>query len=376
MAMETATKPDSAPNSPGSNDDDDALSSCINSSSNAPQEMHQSKEAEIKYPLECDLKPCSVTVDHDNNDESINQDGRFESEAVSNVPETKDIIVDSEVMASTGEQLESGDECKTAQHDEDATVEAASAPLEDLINAKAVDAPQDSSQNQSSSDNSPIGVNDSAPTINESISIEEGDFVAIELLESTNNGIRQETRDTNDERAVLLDNDELHPHDTAATAPNTTTNNTAVLPTPQNKIRKKLNHPLLTPLTKLPWDRLATAAVSCDLLFNCKYSMRQVEDEVREEKKTIQYELHDEEECGEDCNVQELGLHCCSMLDDSEEEGERRSGNNMGEEQQQQQQTAVQNRGDLLVKEEQNAKSWRGSNPSLDMVFYKKFLDE
>jgi hypothetical protein len=62
--------------------------------------------------------------------------------------------------------------------------------------------------------------------------------------------------------------------------------------------------------------------------------MLQMEDEVREEK-SIKYKtiLHDDintneddgnEECDDyDC-VQELGLHCCSVLEDSdEEEGEK-----------------------------------------------------
>ncbi len=34
---------------------------------------------------------------------------------------------------------------------------------------------------------------------------------------------------------------------------------------------------------RLRWDKMISAAGSCDLLFNCKYSARQVEDEVREE---------------------------------------------------------------------------------------------
>jgi hypothetical protein len=45
-----------------------------------------------------------------------------------------------------------------------------------------------------------------------------------------------------------------------------------------------LHHPLLTPLTRLPWDRMISAAGSCNLIFNCKYSMRHVEDGVRKER--------------------------------------------------------------------------------------------
>ena len=52
--------------------------------------------------------------------------------------------------------------------------------------------------------------------------------------------------------------------------------------------RRVLHHPILSPLTKLPWGRLATAAGSCDLLFNCKYTMRQVEDEVKQEQHRIE----------------------------------------------------------------------------------------
>lgn len=45
--------------------------------------------------------------------------------------------------------------------------------------------------------------------------------------------------------------------------------------------RRVLHHPILSPLTKLPWGRLAG---SCDLLFNCKYTMRQVQDEIKHER--------------------------------------------------------------------------------------------
>ena len=52
--------------------------------------------------------------------------------------------------------------------------------------------------------------------------------------------------------------------------------------------RRVLHHPILSPLTKLPWGKLATAAGSCDLLFNCKYTMRQVEHEVKQEQHRIE----------------------------------------------------------------------------------------
>jgi hypothetical protein len=47
--------------------------------------------------------------------------------------------------------------------------------------------------------------------------------------------------------------------------------------------RRVLHHPLLMPLTRLPWDRMISATGSCDLLFNCKYSAQHVEDKVRKE---------------------------------------------------------------------------------------------
>lgn len=215
--------------------------------------------------------------------------------------------------------------------------------------------------------------NNASSAINQSISIEEENFVAIELVEPTN--IEEETRETSEERAVLLENDELQPQNTPPdkTATNTNPVNN-IQPNPNNKVRKKLRHPLLTPLTKLPWDKIASAAGTCDLLFNCKYSMRQVEDEVREEKKTIQYDVHEDEEYVE-CDVEELGLHCCSMLEDSEDEGGERKKDAQAD-QQPQQQKQFEDRGNLLVEEEQKAKSWRGSNPTLDMMLYKQFLGE
>jgi hypothetical protein len=51
-------------------------------------------------------------------------------------------------------------------------------------------------------------------------------------------------------------------------------------PPPQGRV---LRHPLLTLLTRLPWDRMISATGSCDLLFNRKYSTQLVEDKVRKE---------------------------------------------------------------------------------------------
>ena len=129
---------------------------------------------------------------------------------------------------------------------------------------------------------------------------------------------------------------------------NNVNSNNALSPPPTR--RKILRHPILTPLTKLPWDRFISAAGACDALFNCKYSMKQVEDEVREEHtRTIgghylenggyqedmvgredgyvnlslgnEYEgyHYGEEECDAD-EFAELGLGCCSMLDSEADE--------------------------------------------------------
>ena len=220
---------------------------------------------------------------------------------------------------------------------------------------------------------------DSSPAIDNSISIEDDNFVAIELVESANNA--EETRHTNQEQAALLENDELQTSanpsldiNTNTTSNNTSQATTNQLTNPNSKLGKKLRHPLLTPLTKLPWDKLVNAAGTCDLLFNCKYTQRQVEDEVRQENKTIQYNIHDDEEDVE-CNVEDLGLHCCSMLEDSDDEGENVAYCKSAQIENQQQQQ-LESRGDLLVNEEQKVKSWRGSNPTLDMMLYKQFLEE
>ena len=122
------------------------------------------------------------------------------------------------------------------------------------------------------------------------------------------------------------------------------------------KTKKNLHHPLLTPLAKLPWDKFMNVGNACDLLFNCKYTMRQVEDEVREENMIMDHyvvdyeagkagrdedyltknacgnlayaEEEDEEGCGENDFV-EMGLECCSMLDvDDEDEEDVEEGGN------------------------------------------------
>eukprot|EP00956_Cyclotella_meneghiniana_P032849 scaffold91719_cov43-Cyclotella_meneghiniana.AAC.2 len=220
---------------------------------------------------------------------------------------------------------------------------------------------------------------DEQPQMDESI---EEDFVAIELVDSGNNDItttRDEltTHDTHtEEQAILLDHDQLQPPSNNNTLPSHNINITA-----NNKIRKKLRHPILTPLAKLPWEKFATAAGTCDLLFNCKYSMRQVEDEVREEKKTIQYddvvgegEEYYEDDCDADCDVQELGLHCCSMMEDSDDEGVDGGEGNAARENNVT--LPCEDAGNLLVTEEQKRKSWKGSNPTIDMMLYRQFLEE
>lgn len=250
--------------------------------------------------------------------------------------------------------------------------------------------------------------------------------------------------------------------------------------------RKILRHPILTPLTRLPWDRFVSAAGACDLLFNCKYSMRQVEDEVRAEERTrnsgkmlgngndggsatstyayaaegVEDAIHDrvgredgyvnlsvgnneEYDCNhvdhhhrygdeEGCNADEfaeLGLDCCSMLDGEPEEEEEEvevvlsPGHNMSgahrnhQQQQQKQKQSIsigEERGEecqrkqvkingeqqaggggdegrlsatapprttarnpsLLNDEQRAEESWKNSNPSLDMMFYRTMIND
>jgi len=241
--------------------------------------------------------------------------------------------------------------------------------------------------------------------------------------------------------------------------------------------RKILRHPILTPLTRLPWDRFVSAAGACDLLFNCKYSMRQVEDEVRAEERTrnsgkmlgndnggsvttstyayaeegVEDAIHDRvgredgyvnlsvgnEEYGHDdrhrygdeegCNADEfaeLGLDCCSMLDNEPEEEEvevvMTPGHTMSEahrqrKQRQQQQSmsiggeggeecqwkqvksndeqqaaggggkwqlsattppAMAHHPSILNDKQRAEESWKNSNPSLDMMFYRTMIDD
>lgn len=203
--------------------------------------------------------------------------------------------------------------------------------------------------------------------VSESVSIEvdEDDFVAVELVRPThaseaaegeNYGLHSaDTATTSqpEETAIPLEstdttNDPLHDNNATAYVPINSTIHSLNLP----RRKKILHHPFITPLTKLPWDRFISAAGACDVLFNCKYSMRQVEDEVLEEKKRLgngeeeaaaalgrddgyvnlslgnecnEYNHFGEERCDENEFV-EMGLECCSVLDDEEEdeaEGEK-----------------------------------------------------
>ena len=219
-----------------------------------------------------------------------------------------------------------------------------------------------------------------------------GEFVAVEL-DSEADGTTKKTmspgRRATDRATVYLrrhkndGNEVLRPPPSTADPPPPSTDEDTVFalfaaaPTPVVQPppprRRVLRHPLLTPLTRLPWDRMISAAGSCDLLFNCKYSAQQVEDEVREERhhttggssdvpsypvatradgyanlslgheyeEVFEYEccagreegsyhVIDDEEMeekgeGEKCDVEEfakLGLDCCTMLDDAGHDAE------------------------------------------------------
>ena len=191
--------------------------------------------------------------------------------------------------------------------------------------------------------------------------INEDEFVAIELVSPKN---------TNEDEQLTSESAVVHPAQSsitetanpnnvqecsisaAQTEPtnnNDNNNNAATtMPPPRRKI---LRHPILTPLTKLPWDRIISGVGNCDVFFNCKYSARQVEDEVREEHTrtigghylenggneedlvgreggyinvSLGHEYYGEEDADDDCNAdevaQQLGLGCCSMLDSETDE--------------------------------------------------------
>ena len=228
-------------------------------------------------------------------------------------------------------------------------------------------------------------------------------------------------------------------------------------PNPPPLRKKILRHPILTPLTKLPWDRFISAAGACDVLFNCKYSMRQVEDEVREEERKVcggvyhigcggegegygddcgeggveveqggsngredgyvnvnvgqdclDYGYDDKDGCDAD-EFSKLGLDCCSMLDTAVEEEEVEgaghptqtlaNSDEMGGERWERvtvkrevdeksaegdARTAPQPslsptpplRPNIITNDHKAERSWKSSNPSLDMLVYRTMLNE
>lgn len=208
----------------------------------------------------------------------------------------------------------------------------------------------------------------------------------------------------------------------------------------QGKPRRKiLHHPLLSPLSKIPWSKMINVSNACDAIFNCKYSMRQVEDEVRRENMimnsgdyvdyhaeiasgvegggnqfcgVIPFEEDEEDGCAENDFV-EMGLECCSMLDNDHDEDDDGDGvlekpekepNTMDSHQISSQQ-AASNRGrgnddaaneteplisqtshtrndnpstfaNLLSPEQKAEIHWRNMKPSADMILYRQFYEE
>mmetsp|Transcript_1584 Transcript_1584/g.2361 ORF Transcript_1584/g.2361 Transcript_1584/m.2361 type:complete len:452 (+) Transcript_1584:191-1546(+) len=220
----------------------------------------------------------------------------------------------------------------------------------------------------------------------------------------------------------------------SSSQPPTTTTTT----TTTTRRRKILHHPILSHLTKLPWDRLSNAGSACDVLFNCKYSMKQVEDEVREECRRgvsgegvyiendgvgredgyVNVSLNscsDYQYQEEGCEAGEFEqiLGCCSMLDNDEETDEEEEDvecvlpeNNVvasekapylvqpmiglegshatvytnqegGEEEREYSgDNRVNSSSNELQQQQQSEKSWQQANPSLDMMLYRQFLNE
>mmetsp|Transcript_13213 Transcript_13213/g.20531 ORF Transcript_13213/g.20531 Transcript_13213/m.20531 type:complete len:450 (-) Transcript_13213:74-1423(-) len=214
--------------------------------------------------------------------------------------------------------------------------------------------------------------------------------------------------------------------------PTTTTTTTTT------RRRKILHHPILSHLTKLPWDRLSNAGSACDVLFNCKYSMKQVEDEVREECRRgvsgegvyiendgvgredgyVNVSLNscsDYQYQEEGCETGEFEqiLGCCSMLDNDEETDDEEEDvecvlpenyvvasekaphlvqpmiglegshatvytNQEGREEEREYSgdNRVSSNSNELQQQQQSEKSWQQTNPSLDMMLYRQFLNE
>lgn len=257
---------------------------------------------------------------------------------------------------------------------------------EDFVNIEGKAHDVDINNNNSNNSDGEVGIevekSTGANDVNElnvelSVSDDAGDseFVAIELVSPKGmdaEGDGKSPRSTMD-----------HPVATRASAPServwedpddpdlvrpvlpSPTNGDNSNPARQLPSRRRIAHPILTSLARLPWDRFVSAAGACDLLFNCKYSMRQVEAELQKERRhggsaggcgggsnagaTEEWEdaIHDrvgrgdgyvavslgngcddegaeqggeeEEGCDED-DFAHMGLDCCSMLDDEPEE--------------------------------------------------------
>lgn len=271
---------------------------------------------------------------------------------------------------------------------------------------------------------------DGRGTANPAISVDDddgGDFVAVELTSPS----RSTASDPPATHPVALDppdpdrrpNGDVNSTDAVAGSilandGDASTLYTTVAPPPRRKV---LRHPILTPLAKLPWEKIISAAGSCDLFFNCKYSLRQVEHEVRQERRhgsgdgdgggedeewhgpdprhagrgdgyvnvSLGYE-EGEEGIHEDESV-EMGLKCCSMLDD---EGDRDEESCLQEEAGDTGQeagctdeetgggarepgvTTPDGPRGLWSKKEREEVSWKSSNPSLDMMVYRTMIHE
>mmetsp|Transcript_5936 Transcript_5936/g.12111 ORF Transcript_5936/g.12111 Transcript_5936/m.12111 type:complete len:483 (+) Transcript_5936:35-1483(+) len=205
----------------------------------------------------------------------------------------------------------------------------------------------------------------------------------------------------------------------------------------QGKPRRKiLHHPLLSPLSKIPWSKMINVSNACDAIFNCKYSMRQVEDEVRRENMImnssdyvdyhaeiasgfegggnqfcggIPFEENEEDGCAETDFV-EMGLECCSMLDndyDEDDDGDgvleepKKEPNTMDSHQTNSQSNRGRGNDDaaneteplisqtfhtwnnnpstisnLLSPEQKADIHWRNMKPSADMILYRQFYEE
>jgi len=176
-----------------------------------------------------------------------------------------------------------------------------------------------------------------------------------------------------------------------------------------NPIQRRIfHHPILSPLAKLPWDRVVSAAGSCDLFFNCKYTMRQVEYEVRQEQDGI--ELGEEVAYGSQCSGREdryvnvsLGHehnYCSSEVQQQKEEplpffgltgdeaAELEEENNTQQAATEPKQAVSDNSAgqtndqirNIVTDTKREEECWKRTNPSasasLDMLMYKTVIGE